>query len=240
MEGQREAENVSNMPVTETDEQHEQKQQSIFSDYDLYLFGQGRDYRLYEKMGAHPRVENGVAGVHFAVWAPNALAVSVIGSFNDWNRSANPMHLRHRELGVWETFVPGAPIVPINYGSGPAVFTLNLRLSKTFGLGPKLEQRAAGGAPPGGMHGGHHGSGLGPRGLTGGGGGPFIFNGETDRKYNLTFSVAARNLFNNVNYAPPVGTLGSPLFGTSNALAGPPFSSGSAVRRIDMQMLFSF
>ncbi len=138
-----------------------------------------------------------------------------------------------------ETFVPGAPIVPINYGSSLAVFTLNLRLSKTFGLGPKLEQRA-GGAPPGGMHGGHHGSGLGPRGLTGGGGGPFIFSGETDRKYNLTFSVAARNLLNNVNYAAPVGNLDSPLFGTSNALVGGPFSSGSANRRIDLQMLFSF
>ena len=72
------------------------------------------------------------------------------------------------------------------------------------------------------------------------GGGPFIFGGETNRKYNLTFSVSARNLLNNVNYAPPIGTLDSPLFGTSNALAGAPFSSGSASRRIDLQMLFSF
>lgn len=103
-------EHVSNTAMTTTNEQHEQGQQSIFSDYDLYLFGQGRDYRIYEKMGAHPRVENGVAGVHFAVWAPNALSVSVVGSFNDWNRSANPMHLRHHELGVWETFVPGAKV----------------------------------------------------------------------------------------------------------------------------------
>ena len=79
--------------------------------------------------------------------------------------------------------------------------------------------------------------------MTGGGGtggGPFTFGGETNHKYNLTFSVSARNLLNNVNYAPPVGLLESPLFGTSNALAGPPFSSGSAVRRIDLQMLFSF
>ncbi|TMB92469.1 MAG: 1,4-alpha-glucan branching protein GlgB [Chloroflexi bacterium] len=80
---------------------------SIFSDFDLYLFGQGKNYRIYEKMGAHVRTVNGVTGVHFAVWAPNALAVSVIGDFNNWQRGANPMHLRHRDLGVWECFVPG-------------------------------------------------------------------------------------------------------------------------------------
>src|SRR5215471_3391803 len=80
---------------------------SIFSEYDLYLFGQGKDYLLYEKMGAHTRTINGVTGTNFATWAPNALAVSVIGDFNDWNRNANSMHLRHRELGVWECFVPG-------------------------------------------------------------------------------------------------------------------------------------
>src|SRR5437764_11395845 len=80
---------------------------SIFSDFDLYLFGQSKHYRIYEKMGAHPRTVNGVPGVHFAVWAPNALAISVIGDFNQWKRGANPMSLRHRELGVWECFVPG-------------------------------------------------------------------------------------------------------------------------------------
>ena len=80
---------------------------SVFSDFDLYLFGQGKNYRIYEKMGAHVRTVNGVTGVHFAVWAPNALAVSVIGDFNNWQRGANPMQLRHRDLGVWECFAPG-------------------------------------------------------------------------------------------------------------------------------------
>src|SRR5579883_1346666 len=80
---------------------------SIFSDFDLHLFGQGKHYQLYEKMGAHLRTVNGVTGVNFAVWAPNALSVSVIGDFNAWNRSATPMHIRHRDLGVWECFVPG-------------------------------------------------------------------------------------------------------------------------------------
>jgi hypothetical protein len=137
--------------------------------------------------------------------------------------------------------IPGQPITPINYGNGPALFTLNLRLSKTIGLGPKVQSHSASGRGGGG--GGGRGGGLGGRGLTGGGGpggGPFVFNGETNRKYSLTFSVNARNVFNNVNYAPPVGTLGSSYFGTSNALAGGIFSNGSAVRRIDLQMLFSF
>lgn len=83
---------------------------SLFSEFDLYLFGQGKHYHIYEKMGAHPRVVNGVAGVNFSVWAPNAQAVSVIGDFNAWNRGANSMHLRHRELGVWECFIPGVQV----------------------------------------------------------------------------------------------------------------------------------
>jgi hypothetical protein len=136
--------------------------------------------------------------------------------------------------------VSGQTITPINYGYSPALFSLNLRLSKTFGLGPKVEGRSAasGGRGGGGPH--SHGGGLGARGLSGGGGSPFTFGSESNRKYNLTFSISARNLLNNVNYASPVGNLDSPLFGTSNALAGPPFSSGSASRRIDLQMLFSF
>src|SRR5712692_12070187 len=83
---------------------------SMFSDDDLYLFGQGKEYRIYEKMGAHVRTVNGVTGANFATWAPNALTVSVMGDFNNWRRDANPMHLRHRELGVWECFVPGVQI----------------------------------------------------------------------------------------------------------------------------------
>jgi 1,4-alpha-glucan branching enzyme len=85
----------------------EAEQESIFSDFDLYLFGQGKHYHLYERMGAHPRILNGVAGVHFAVWAPNALTISVIGDFNEWNRSTHQMHIRHQDLGVWECFIPG-------------------------------------------------------------------------------------------------------------------------------------
>jgi 1,4-alpha-glucan branching enzyme len=79
---------------------------SLFSDFDLYLFGQGKQYHIYENFGAHVRTVNGITGVNFAVWAPHARSVSVIGDFNTWNRSTTPMHQRHIDLGVWECFVP--------------------------------------------------------------------------------------------------------------------------------------
>jgi 1,4-alpha-glucan branching enzyme len=72
------------------------------TDYDLHLLAEGTHYRTFEKLGAH--VVEG--GAHFAVWAPNAASVSVIGDFNDWNPAAAPMQLRP-EAGVWELFIPG-------------------------------------------------------------------------------------------------------------------------------------
>jgi len=76
------------------------------SDFDLYLFGQGRHYALYNKFGAQLRVRDGVAGTQFAVWAPNAKRVSVVGSFNFWDGRKHPMQARGGS-GVWELFVPG-------------------------------------------------------------------------------------------------------------------------------------
>jgi hypothetical protein len=64
--------------------------------------------------------------------------------------------------------------------------------------------------------------------------------GGTTHRYNLTFSVSARNIFNNVNLATPIGNLSSPLFGESNAIAGGPFSGSPGNRRFDLQMTFSF
>ncbi len=80
-----------------------------FTDLDQYLFGQGVHYDIYKKMGAHPTEEDGVAGVYFAVWAPNAQRVSVVGDFNGWDTGANPME-KAGPIGVFETFVPGAKI----------------------------------------------------------------------------------------------------------------------------------
>ena len=78
----------------------------ILSDFDLHLLAEGTLLRAYETLGAHPRDVGGVAGVHFAVWAPNAARVSVVGNFNGWDGRAHPMRLLLPH-GVWEIFVPG-------------------------------------------------------------------------------------------------------------------------------------
>ena len=80
-----------------------------FTDMDQYLFGQGTHYDIYKKLGAHPVKQDGVSGVYFAVWAPNAQYVSVIGDFNEWNPEADPME-KTGPIGVYETFVPDAKI----------------------------------------------------------------------------------------------------------------------------------
>ncbi|MGZ9106701.1 MAG: 1,4-alpha-glucan branching enzyme, partial [Rhodoplanes sp.] len=79
----------------------------ILSESDIRLLAEGTHLRSYRKLGAHPRVLDGVAGVSFAVWAPHAYRVSVIGDFNGWDGRRHGMRLRH-ECGVWEIFVPGA------------------------------------------------------------------------------------------------------------------------------------
>ncbi len=122
--------------------------------------------------------------------------------------------------------------IPRNYGTGPAFATVNLRLSKTFGFGS--ESSGSGGF-----------SGGGPGGP---GGGPFGGGSSSGRKYNLTFSLQTLNLFNNTNAGTPIGNLSSPLFGSSNSLAGgfgfgPPGSSTSSAaynRRVEAQIRFSF
>jgi 1,4-alpha-glucan branching enzyme len=79
---------------------------SLITKDDLYLFNEGTHFHLYQKLGAHPVVLRGVEGTYFAVWAPNAEYVSVIGSFNDWRKDAHPIHARG-ESGIWEGFLPG-------------------------------------------------------------------------------------------------------------------------------------
>ena len=79
---------------------------STLSDYDLHLLGEGTHYRAYEKLGAHLRVIDGVPGVAFAVWAPSARRVNVVGDFNQWDGRRHPMRL-HPGNGIWEIFIPG-------------------------------------------------------------------------------------------------------------------------------------
>ena len=78
----------------------------LLTDFDLYLLGEGTDQRIYDKLGAHPRVVDGTGGVAFVVFAPNAKRVSVVGDFNFWDSRRHPM--RVRGAGYWELFVPGA------------------------------------------------------------------------------------------------------------------------------------
>ena len=81
-------------------------QVQFVSEFDLHLLAEGRHFRTWEKLGAHQTEWQGVQGVYFAIWAPNAERVSVMGDFNNWNTSSHPMQLRP-EAGVWECFVPG-------------------------------------------------------------------------------------------------------------------------------------
>ncbi|HUZ74238.1 MAG TPA: 1,4-alpha-glucan branching protein GlgB [Stellaceae bacterium] len=78
----------------------------VLSDYDLHLIVEGTHRDIYEKLGAHVAAMDGVAGVAFTVWAPNARRVSVVGPFNDWDGRCHPMRHRH-DGGIWELFVPG-------------------------------------------------------------------------------------------------------------------------------------
>ena len=77
----------------------------LLSDYDLHLLGEGRNWKSYEKLGAHIRTVGGVTGVNFAVWAPNAESVSVVGDFNGWDRRRHALR-KHIPSGVWELFIP--------------------------------------------------------------------------------------------------------------------------------------
>ena len=149
----------------------------------------------------------------------------------------------------------GSPVVPINSCTGPGLFTFNFRLTKTFGFGPLRNATPSqggrgglggpgggpGGGPPGGGRGGGGGGGRGGGG-GGGGGGPFGGGGgsSTGKRYNLAIGLSVNNLFNNTDLATPSGTLTSPNFGKSTQVEGGPYTSDSAIRRIQVQASFNF
>ncbi|HAC65419.1 MAG TPA: 1,4-alpha-glucan branching enzyme [Cyanothece sp. UBA12306] len=84
---------------------------SLFSDEDLYLFGEGKHHRIYEKLGAHPVEFNSIPGVYFAIWAPNAHEIAVIGDFNHWNRDSHLMkRIEMDNPGIWELFIPNITV----------------------------------------------------------------------------------------------------------------------------------
>ena len=192
---------------------------------------------------------------------------------NSTDCTADSTVFKQTEYGCLDTSgstADGQTLIENNRGRGPAAVAVNLRISRSFGIGPKLAKAdpnanqvggPPGGGPPGGgggrgggPGGGGPGGGFGPGGFGGGGGGrggPGGMFGATGtgRKYNLNFSVQALNLFNNINYGPPSGTAVAPgkitegetdNFGRSNSLQPGIFSQGAAARRIFVQAVFSF
>jgi hypothetical protein len=192
--------------------------------------------------------------------------------------TSTPSHYAQTSFGCLNTEPSSTDtLLPINMANGPAAVSMMLRISRTFGIGPKVATTSnqdsggpggggpppgggggRGGGPGGGGPGGGPGGGFGPGGFGGSGGRPprGMFDSPASRKYNLNFSVQAQNLFNNIDYGTPSGTVIPTLtkipttaasttveagrFGESTSLAGGPFSSGSAARRIFFQAIFSF
>ena len=172
-------------------------------------------------------------------WAGNGPMPSY-GSFSQCINAAN--------FSNTTPYVPGAVNnqIPLDFCTGPASVSFNLRVARTFGFGPKTAaalsaeaaaRQAAGQGGPGGRGGPGGGGGFGGGGGHGGGGGGFgVGRGtNTGRKYNLTIGAQGFNLFNEVPYSSPIGSLNNPLFGHTTSIQG-----GNSVRRITLQASFNF
>jgi hypothetical protein len=144
---------------------------------------------------------------------------------------------------------PGEKLLPRDFGRGPGLFSVDLRLAKTFGLGRSRTPESSGRNTSSGGPGGLVAPAAGPAGRGGiggfenaGGGGGGGYAGSTGQRYNLTVSVSARNLLNHVNPGPIIGDINSPLFGQSNQIAGGfgAFSGNASNRRLELQIRFAF
>jgi 1,4-alpha-glucan branching enzyme len=114
---------------------------SLLTDFDLYLFNEGTHARIYQKLGAHVIEVDGKPGVAFAVWAPNADAVSVIGDFNKWDPTATPLRNR-ASSGIWEGFVPGIGQGTLyKYSIKPRFSATRIDKADPFGFAAELRPR---------------------------------------------------------------------------------------------------
>jgi hypothetical protein len=147
----------------------------------------------------------------------------------------------------------GQALIPYNYGEGPSQYSVNLRLSRTWGWGERAggaNQNQGGGRGGGGFGGGGGGRGGPPRGGFGGGGrgggAGALGGGNNGKRYNLTATISARNAFNHTNLGTPNGSLVSPFFGESTTLAGQGgggFGGGNGAagnRKVELQLRFQF
>lgn len=115
---------------------------SLLTDFDLYLLGEGRHFDSYRKLGAHPRQVAGVDGVNFAVWAPNAARVSVVGDFNQWDDRQHGMRSRG-DSGVWELFIPDLKPGQIYKYKIRTPWGENLEKSDPYGFAAELPPQTA-------------------------------------------------------------------------------------------------
>jgi 1,4-alpha-glucan branching enzyme len=113
----------------------------LLTDYDMHLLNEGRHWQCYNKLGAQVRTVDGVAGVNFAVWAPNATSVSVVGNFNAWDGRRHPMR-KHIPSGFWELFIPGLSVGTL-YKYQIRHFDQVFEKSDPFGFAAELPPRTA-------------------------------------------------------------------------------------------------
>jgi hypothetical protein len=141
-----------------------------------------------------------------------------------------------------DPFGTNEKIIPFGLGTGPSNVSLNLRVSKVIGIGPKVEGGRAARTGGGGGGGRGGGGGIGPGGLSGSRGGPGRLDQATSRRYNMTFTAFASNVFNHENLGTPNGTLSSPFFGQSQSLANGGFFGASTAgnRSVFLQAVFNF
>jgi len=114
----------------------------LLSDDDLYLFNEGNQFQIYEKLGAHLREVDGIVGVNFAVWAPDAQAINVVGEFNGWDGHRHPMTKRIPS-GVWELFIPSLAAGEKYRLSVTDCNGLEIEKSDPFGFASELPPRTA-------------------------------------------------------------------------------------------------
>lgn len=191
------------------------------------------DYRDRAMFGGWWHLWRGFGLNPFLIYQTSAPFNIVVGQdlngdnqFNDRPTFATDLTRPSVVRTQWGTFdtqpIAGQTTIPINYGKGPGTFVLNMRLNKDFNFGPALPQETPAPPPPG------------AKAVVSSTKKPPI-----QRKYNAGFSVQAQNVLNHVNLAPPVGVLGSPLFGESTALASN-FGTGSANRTVSVAFSFRF
>lgn len=116
--------------------------QPFLSEMDIYLFGEGNHLEIYERLGAHPRIVNGVAGTNFSTWAPNARGVHVVGDFNDWQVDANPLK-PIGSSGVWDLFLPGVATGALYKFVVTGFFGQRVMKSDPYGFYSELPPRSA-------------------------------------------------------------------------------------------------